>query len=81
MKKLFKETWISPNGKWKVFYQIVENGGYYSIDIVLSKFLNGHWKRYSTNKKLPNYVNKELVSIFNYFDQNYRFKKVLQISE
>lgn len=77
MRHVEREVWISPNGKWKIFYQIVEQDGFYSIDTALSLLYKGHWKRHSTNKKLPKYVNDELVKIFNHYDFNFRFKKIL----
>ncbi|RKJ40652.1 hypothetical protein D7X33_36315 [Butyricicoccus sp. 1XD8-22] len=81
MRKIEKDTWYSASGAWKIFYQILEIDEHYTIDVLLYKNSNGHWKRYSTNKKLPQYVNEELVRIYNHYNNNYRFKKVMQTAE
>ncbi len=76
MRKIEKDTWYSASVAWKIFYQILEIDGCFTIDVVISKNVNGRWKRYSTNKKMPKYVNEELIRIYNHYDNNYRFKKM-----
>lgn len=59
-KTLYKNTWYSDNGKWKVYTKVIEQNSdnirFITGDVVVSTLDNrGNWKRVGINN-LPKYV-------------------------
>lgn len=63
-KTLYKNTWYSDNGKWKVSTKVIEQYGEDNIRfitggaIVFTRDKRGNWKRVAADK-LPKYVREQ----------------------
>lgn len=67
-----KNSWVSPNKKWKITYHIFEQDGLIQADIIVFKLNSrGKYDYFTSNlydEKLPKYVKGEFEAIRHYVD-------------
>lgn len=72
LKTIEKTSWISQNGKWKIYYHIFEQDGLIQADITVFKLNSrGKYDYFTSNlydEKLPKYVKGEFEAIRHYVD-------------
>lgn len=69
LKTIEKNSWISPNKKWKITYHIFDQDGVIQADIIVSKLNKyGRYNVVYAKNKLPQYVAVEKEAIKHYVD-------------
>ncbi len=58
MQIIKKETWISPNDKYKIMLRVIKEFNYYRNEVTIWKNKNGTWD-FANQKNLPKYVLKQ----------------------
>lgn len=78
LKTIEKNSWVSPNKKWKILYHIFDQGGLIQADIIVSKLNKyGRYNVVYSKNKLPQYVAVEKEAIKHYVDA-FRYPNMVQ---
>lgn len=78
LKTIEKNSWVSPNKKWKIYYHIFDQDGLIQADIaVFKRNKYGNYDMVFAKEKLPKYVAVEREAIKHYVDA-FRYPNMVQ---